>query len=148
MKTSRFGGAITTPEDSGEIPDQTIPPEPERPPRPLLIEISGAILIVGGISSILGTVGYRISGGAVGPIELLVLLLNIATIMLGALIRSGRAWILAINVVAISLFLELTALPSTFTIVFVVLDSIVLIALFRHRDWFLWQRPEPSVPDR
>lgn len=139
MANRRFEGAITTPADSDEIPDQSVPPPPERPPRPVLIEISAAILIVGAATAILQTISYQLSGGDTGPIGLLVSALNVATILVGILIRSGRAWILAINVVAIALFLELTALPSVFALIFATLDVIVLFALFRHRAWFYWQ---------
>lgn len=139
---TRLEGALTTPADSGEIPDQSVPPEPERPPRPVLIEISGAILIVSAVTAILQTIGYQLSGGETGPIGLLVSALNVLTIMVGLLIRSGRAWVLAINVVAIALFLELTALPAAFALIFATLDAIVLFALFRHRAWFQWQPPD------
>jgi hypothetical protein len=142
MANRRFDGAITTPADSGEIGDQTVIPTPERPRRPLLLEGSSAVLIVGGLTSILGTIGYQVGGGDTGALGLLILALDILTIMVGVLIRMGRAWVFAINVVAIALFLELTALPSAFAIVFVVLDSIVLFALFRHRGWFYWQPPD------
>lgn len=145
MASRRFEGAVTTPADSGEIPDSTLAPVPERPHRPILIELSAAILIIGGITGLLGTVGYQLSGGSSGGvIGLLVLALNILTVVVGGLIRAGRAWVLAINVVAIALFLEVTALPATFAIIYVVLDSIVLYALFRHRGWFFW-RPEDAA---
>jgi hypothetical protein len=39
-------------------------------------------------------------------------------------------------VTAIVLFLEVTALPSPYAVLFVVLDAIVFVALVRHRDWF------------
>lgn len=142
MADRRFEGALTTATDSGEVPDASIVPAPERPRRPVIIELASAILIVGGITSILGAAGWAISGGQTGPVGVLVMLLDILTIVVGVLIRSGRAWVVAINVVAIALFLELTALPSAFAIVFVVLDSIVLYALFRHRTWFDRRAPE------
>jgi hypothetical protein len=143
MASRRFEGAVTTPADSGEIGDQTIVPTPERPSRPLALEASAAVLIIGGFTSILGTVGYQVGGGDTGMIGLLILALNILTVMVGIFIRMGRAWVFSINVVAIALFLELTALPSAFAIVFVVLDSLVLLSLFRHRGWFYWEPPEP-----
>ncbi len=143
--SKRFEGAITTP-DEGVIPDQSIPPPPERPPRPVLIELSAAILIVGGVTSILGTIGYQLNGGSTGIIGLLIVGLNLATIVVGFLIRGGRAWILAINVVAISLFLELTGLPSAYAGFFAVVDLIVLFTLFRYRAWFEWRPPDPAGP--
>jgi hypothetical protein len=146
MSSRRFEGAVTTPADGGAIADQTVVPTPERPSRPLALEASAAILIVGGITSIIGTIGYQASGGDTGAIGLLILALDILTVMVGVLIRMGRAWVFAINVVAIALFLELTALPSAFAIVFVILDSLVMFSLFRHRGWFYWEPPEPREP--
>ncbi|MEO5885361.1 MAG: hypothetical protein ABIQ58_07610, partial [Candidatus Limnocylindrales bacterium] len=64
---------------------------------------------------------------------------NLLMIVVGVLIRRGRAWVVALNVAAIAIFLELTALPSGFAVVFVILDTIVLTALIRHRSWFDWQ---------
>jgi hypothetical protein len=145
MASRRFEGAVTTPADSGEIADQSIVPVPDRPPRPLALEASAAILIIGGLTSILGTIGYQIGGGDTGMLGLVILALDILTVMVGVLIRMGRAWVFAINVVAIALFLELTALPSAFAIVFVVLDTLVLFSLFRHRGWFDWK--PPAAPD-
>ena len=144
MSSRRFDGAITTPADSGEVPDASRPPVAERPPRPILIELAAAILIVGGMTAVLETIGYLGSGvGPAGtPLGALILTLDILTVIVGILIRAGRAWVLDINVVAIALFLEITALPSTFAIVFAALDGLVLVALFRHRAWFLW-RPTP-----
>jgi hypothetical protein len=146
MPSDRFDGAITTPQDGGEVPDQSIPPPPERPGRPILVEISAAILIVGGITSLLSDIGYQVGGGDTGALGLLVSVLNVLTIVVGILIRSGRAWVLSINVVAIALFLELTALPTTFGIIFSTLDAIVLFTLFRHRAWFDW-KPPATGPD-
>ncbi len=146
MASRRFDGAITTPDEAREPTDQTVLPEPARPRRPVLIEIAAAILIIGALMSFVGTVGYQVGGGDVGPIGVLVLGLNLLTVVVGFLIRGGRAWVLAINVVAIALFLELTALPSGLAFILATLDSIVLFALFRHRGWFDWRPPEPMRP--
>ena len=45
---------------------------------------------------------------------------------------------------AVVLFLEATALPSPFAVLFLILDAIVFIALVRHRDWFERARPGPT----
>jgi hypothetical protein len=129
MSSPRFEGAVTTPD---EVPDQTVVPPPERPRRPILIEIASAILIVGGLTGFAGVLSVT------GPLQVLVLTINLLTIVVGVLIRSGRAWVLALNVVVIAIFLELTALGTTFGIVYLILDSIVLFALLRHRPWFDW----------
>jgi hypothetical protein len=144
MASRRFDGAVTTPDDSGEVRDASAIPDPERPRRPIMIELASAILIVGGMTSVLGTVGFQLSGGESGFVGFLVLMLNFLLIVVGAVIRMGRAWILAINVVAIALFLEVTALPSAFAIVYGLMDAVVLIALLRYRWWFDW-RPEDAL---
>lgn len=135
MARPRFDGAVTTPADSGIVADASVVPAPERPPRPVLIEVAAAILIVGGLTSLIGAVT------APGVAGILFTMLNVAMIGLGLLIRRGRAWVLAVNVVAVALFLELTALPATFALVSIVMDAIVLWALFRHRRWFFWEPP-------
>lgn len=139
MASRRFEGAVTTPEDGGLVTDSSLPPPPERPPRPILIELASAILVVGGMVGVLGTVGLVASGIDQGLVGSLVLVLNVLTVLVGLLIRAGRAWVLAVNVVAVALFLELTALPSTFAIVLSVLDAVVLFTLIRYRSWFDWR---------
>ena len=136
MANRRFEGAITTPADSGEIPDQSIPPEPERPPRPILIEVAAALLIVGGLTSLISALA------APGLVGILLVALNLLMVVVGIYVRGGRGWIVALNVVAVALFIELTALPSAYAILFATMDAIVLFALIRHKDWFDW-RPDP-----
>lgn len=129
--------------------DASVVPAPGRPPRPLLIEIAGAILIVGGLTSILGSLGTL--GPNAGALDIVFLGLGALTVLVGLLVRAGRAWVIDVNVVAVVLFLELTALPSTVAIVFVALDTIVLFALIRHRAWFdrdTWMTPSPPMTPR
>ena len=133
MADRRFEGAITTPADGGEVPDQSIPPTPERPPRPVLVEIAAALLIGGGLTSLLS------AASAPGVIGIALVALNLLMVVVGINIRRGRWWIVALNVAAIALFIELTALPSGFAIIFATMDTIVLFALIRHRDWFDWE---------
>ncbi len=132
--TPRFEGAITGPDDSGEPRDASVVPAPTRPRRPLLLELAAAILIVGGLTSILGSLGTL--DPATELLDLVFLALGALTVLVGLLVRAGRAWILDLNVVAVILFLEITALPSAVAVVFVTLDAIVLYALIRHRAWF------------
>lgn len=138
MARPRFEGAITTPEAGGEIGDQSIVPPTTRPARPILVELAAAILIVGGLTSLIGSLA------APGILAILLVGLNVGMVVLGVLIRRGQAWLIAVNVVAVALFLELTALPSAFAIVFAVLDAVVLVALIRHRAWFDW-RPDDAL---
>lgn len=132
MTGRRFEGAVTTPADSGVVVDSSVVPPPERPSRPILVEVAAALLIVGGLTSLIGALA------APGLAGILFTALNVAMVVLGLLIRRGRAWVVAVNVVAIALFLELTALPTRYALVAIVMDAIVLVALLRHRAWFFW----------
>lgn len=141
MARPRFEGAITTPEAGGEINDQSIVPAPTRPDRPVLVELAAAILIVGGLTSLIGSLA------APGIVAILLVALNVVMVVLGVLIRRGRAWLIAVNVVAVALFLEITALPSAFAIVFALLDAVVLVALIRYRAWFDWQPDDAALEE-
>ena len=130
----RFPGAVTGPDDGAPPRDASVVPAPIHPPRPVLIEIAAAILVVGGLTSILGSLGTLDPNAE--ALDIVFLGLGALTVLVGLLVRAGRAWVIDVNVVAIVLFLEVTALPSAVAIVFVALDTIVLFALIRHRAWF------------
>ena len=147
--TRRFDGAITTPVDEA---DSARLPAATRPARPLSVEISAAVLIVGGVLATIGTLGA--AGAAVntrspgaGFVIVLLMVLNVLTVLVGVLVRRGRAWILCINVVAIALFVELTAVPggSAFAAGLAVLDAFVFVALLRNRAWFNWRPPAENL---
>lgn len=150
--TRRFDGAITTPE---EAPDSTSQPVARRPPRPLSIEIAAAILIVGGFVAIVGTLGASLgldpaaADPGARPIVAVILALNVLTVIVGLLVRRGQAWIVCINVVAVQLFIELTAVPggSAIATLLAVLDGFVFVALAGNRAWFEWQPPK-EIPAR
>ena len=95
--------------------------------------MAAAVLIVGGLTSLIGSLA------APGIIAVLLVALNVLMVVLGVLIRRGQAWLIAVNVVAVALFVELTALPSGFAIIFSLLDAVVLVALIRYRSWFDWR---------
>ena len=143
----RFEGAITTPPDDEPL-DSSRPPAPERPPRPVIIELAAAILIVGGIAEILGAAGVALGAGSVptaGPILAIELGIDLLTVAIGLLVRAGRSWLVCINVVAVLVFLEFTAVPSgsAVAISLAALDAFVFVAIARHRAWFDW-RPAPG----
>jgi hypothetical protein len=150
--TRRFDGAITTPE---ELPDSTRPPLPDRPTRPVSLEIAAAILIVGGLVSTVATVAAAMgldpaaSDPGARPVIALLVVLNVLTVLVGFLVRRGAAWIVCVNVVAILLFVELTAVPggSATAALLAVLDAFVFLALLRNRAWFDW-RPSAEEPTR
>jgi hypothetical protein len=136
--TQRFEGAVTTPDD--EIPDPTVVPEPERQPRPVLVELASAILIVGGITGLVGWLGAQLVGAgapaSAGLLPLVFVALNVVQIVTGVAIRRGRYWRICINVVAVAVFLYLTAIPNPIAMFYAALGTVVLYALFHHRQWF------------
>jgi hypothetical protein len=101
---------------------------------------------VAGISSIVTVLVNEFSGLSTGLAGLLIMVLNGLMIATGLLIRRARGWILALNVSAIALFIELTLIPDAFAILFASMDLIVLFALLRHRAWFQWT-PELALAD-
>jgi hypothetical protein len=67
--------------------------------------------------------------------------IDLTLLSLGLLIRQGRAWLIALNVVAVASFLELRTATEQ-GLLFGGLDVIVLIVLLRQRWWFQWTPPE------
>ena len=131
-------------------------PAAERPRRPTSIEASGAILIVGGLVGIVGTIGSALgvdpaaADPGARPVIAVIMALNLLTIVVGLLVRRGQFWIVCINVVAVLLFVELTAVPggSVTAALLAALDAFVFVALSRNRAWFEWQpRREPADRD-
>lgn len=147
--SERFAGAITTPAEPTNVDE----PPAERPPRPLSLEVSVAILVVGGLTSAIGlaatalTAGGPVADPAARPIVALILALDVLTVVVGVLVHRGRAWILCVNVVAIVLFIELTAIPtgSAVALLLSVLDVFVFVSLMRNRAWFDWRADRVPV---
>ena len=118
------------------------------------IELSSAILIVGGAFAAISTLaaasadpGMLTAGAA--PVVGLLIVLNVLTVIVGLLVRRGTAWILCTNVAAVVLFVELTGVPSggAFAAGLAALDAFVFISLMRNRPWFDW-RPPSEGPRR
>jgi hypothetical protein len=80
------------------------------------------------------------------PVIVLLVVLDVLTVIVGVLVRRGMAWIACINVVAVLLFVELTAVPggSATAALLAVLDGFVFVALVRNRAWFDWRPPSES----
>jgi hypothetical protein len=148
--SGRFEGAITTPDEDEPPFDSSIPPAPERPPRPVLIELGSAILIVGSITALLGLGAQQLFApnlpADAGLGILLVAVIDLATFAVGLLIRAGRWWRVCINVVAIAMFLYLTRFPNPIAVFYLFLDTIVFFGLMRHRAWFDWDPVEAAHP--
>ncbi len=97
------------------------------------------MLIVGGAFGLVQrvvaiTARRTVAGGE--PIDVLFVGLDLATILVGLLIRTGRGWIAALNLVALSAFLYLTALPNAIALFYGLLYGAVLVVLLVHRPWF------------
>ena len=133
--------------DAEGWPDSPEPdgqPARERPPRPVLVELAAAIVVVGGALSLLQSVDVVMRLGEQGAISdslaVLDLLIAVGSIVLGVLIRVGRAWLVAINVLAVAGFLELTS-GSAVGFLTGGLDVFVVIVLMLERPWFSWRPP-------
>ena len=108
------------------------------PARPALVELAGAILIVSGVLGLLGTIGAMAELPAgTGPIVVLTAALNIGSLVIGALVRTGRAWLVAVNYVAVLGFLDFTGAPvSGLALLLGIADVIVVIILLVQKPWF------------
>jgi hypothetical protein len=63
--------------------------------------------------------------------------LDIGTIVAGALVRSGRLWLLVVNYVAVLGFLDLSRIGAgPIGLMLAIVDLVVLYVLFTNRDWF------------
>ena len=62
--------------------------------------------------------------------------LQVATITIGLLIRTGRAWIAAVNVIAILAFLEILNLPSPVSLALAVAFGLAFAGTFLNKPWF------------
>lgn len=128
-------------------------PGRHRPDRPALIELASALLVVGGVLSLVASIEViaRVADqtGDVDPIAWLALAFGVATVVLGVLTRFGRAWIVTVNVTAVAGFLEITSLTPAGLLVGA-LDVFVVIVLIANRPWFAWrpggdaEAPPPS----
>lgn len=145
--SQRFEGALTYAED--ENPDSSIVPTPDRPPRPVLVELAAAILIVGGLTALVCWVGSQLALPSLpadaGIVPAIIVGLNVVAIVTGVSVRTGRYWRFCINIVAIAIFLYLTAFPNAVAVTFLVLDMIAFVAMIRHRAWFEWKPPTDPV---
>ena len=114
------------------------------------MEVAAAILIAGSITDVVLSLEAMASaatalGRALAATSVSV---GLVLIILGYLIRKGRAWLVSLNVVAIAAFLELQSL--TFVGLFAgIVDMVVVGILLRERGWFLWrppaEQPEPEL---
>lgn len=121
------------------MPDAAEPPvEPTPAPRPAPIELAAAILIVGGGLGLFGAVAAAADlPPGTEPLLVITVVLDIGSIVIGVLIRMARAWVVAINYVAVLGFLDLMAAGgSGLALILGVADILVVILLLVYKPWF------------
>jgi hypothetical protein len=121
------------------VPADAAQAAPRRRARPVLVELASALLIVSGAVSLMLSIQAIINLAnqwlGIGDLSLLTIVVAIVELALGLAVRYGRAWLVTVNVVAVLAFLELIS-GSAIGLFFGLLDTIVVIALFREREWF------------
>ena len=106
------------------------------------MEVAAAILIVGSVTDAI----ISFEGMAAAPTSLARVLaatsvsVGLLLVILGFLIRSGRAWLVTLNIVAVAAFLELQTL-SFVGLLAGIFDVVVVGILLRERAWFQWVPP-------
>jgi hypothetical protein len=133
------------------IADQAPGPPPRAfHPRPVLVELASAILVVGAAMNLLisvdGLVSLAQTGGDIVVPTVITIAVATLTLGLGLATRFGRAWLVTLNVMAVIGFLELLS-GTSIGLLFGLLDVFVVLALIRERPWFEWsarQRAEAS----
>ena len=112
-------------------------------PRPVLVELASAILVIGGAINLLLSVDVLLrlaqQGNDIGPLTLITIALATLVLGLGLAVRFGRAWLVTVNIVAVLGFLELLS-QTSIGLFFGVLDVVVVLALVRERPWFDWSK--------
>ncbi len=111
------------------------PPAPSRPPA---VELAAAILIVGGAMGLAVTVisAGDLPGGA-APFVALTIALDVGSVLIGLLIRLGRAWLVALNYAAVLGFVDLLgAGASPLELMLGLAEIGVVVILVQHKPWF------------
>jgi hypothetical protein len=123
-------------------------PAIERPRRPVLVEVAAAILIVGSAMDVLISFeGMTSAPTALGRVLAATSVsVGVLLVILGSLLRKGRAWLVALNVAAVAAFLGLQSL-SLVGILGAVFDMAVVGILLRERWWFQWRPPDEAAGD-
>ena len=108
------------------------------PSRPAAVELASAILIVGGAVGAIGTLASRANlPPGTEPFIALTFALDVGAVILGLLIRRGRAWLLAANYAAVLGFVDLLgAGGSPLALMLGLADIVVVVILFVHKAWF------------
>ena len=123
------------------------PPEPPagaadeartKPDRPGAVELAAAILVVTGALGLFAAVAF--SRGLPPGTEIIFIstvVIGVGSIVLGLLIRHGRAWFLTINYAAVLGFLDLlNAGTSPLSLMLGLSDVLVVGLLLSNKAWF------------
>lgn len=123
---------------TAQVDEPVEPAEPVRPRRPALVELAAAILIVGGVAGLIQAAASA-SGLPAGtePFQAGAVALDAGSIALGLLIRTGRAWLLAVNYAAVLGFIDLLGAGATpFSLMLGLTDILVVGILLATKPWF------------
>lgn len=106
------------------------------PPRPALVELAAAILILGsGIG--LATAIVSTLAGARDPFAWLTVALNVGSIALGLATRLGRLWIVTLNYAAVLGFLDILGASTNPQALMIGLSEVaVVLILVARKPWF------------
>lgn len=121
---------------ASRIPSADPPEVIAPPPRPALVELAAAILILTGgiglVTAILATLA-----GAQDPFAWLTVALNLVSIVLGLATRLGRLWILTLNYAAVLGFLDMLGASTNPQALMVGLSEVlVVVILVARKPWF------------
>jgi hypothetical protein len=111
----------------------------ERPARPVAVELAAAVLIIGGMVGLIERLAAApdfADRPGVGIGLALSTLLDLVLIVVGLLVRSGRGWVAAINVLAVATFVYLTAGLNPVALFFAAVYGAVFALVFANRPWF------------
>ena len=114
--------------------------EGRSPIRPASVDIAAAILVFGGLFGLTQLVAgdFVITGRlpARDPILGVAAILYAASIGLGLLIRTGRAWFPALNLAGLFAIVYLAALGHAVPLLLGLVHAAAAVLLFRSRRWF------------
>jgi hypothetical protein len=115
----------------------------ERPARPVAVEFAAAVLIIGGMVGLIERLAAAPDfadrpGVAIGLA--LSTLLDLVLIVVGLVVRSGRGWVIAINVLAVATFVYLTAGLNPVALFFAAVYGAVFALVLANRPWFTAMR--------
>jgi hypothetical protein len=121
----------------------------KRPPRPVLVEVATALLIISGFMSLFTSLDAIIAIATSEEPDLallaLFLFIGVGTIAVGIALRYGFGWLFGVNYVAIAAFLELTS-GTPQGLLFGGIDLFVLAVLLAQRPWFAWNPEDDARP--